>query len=101
MINKVFIFLSYHSYTIIKVLFALNLFMVSVIGFIFGKPITGLLSFIFFFFLGLFLGFWVYNKVIIFLKKEDAKENRYLQSLSRKKKHTLFISYRKNDRESH
>ncbi|MGC8825340.1 MAG: hypothetical protein ACP5PZ_12250 [Bacteroidales bacterium] len=93
MINKLLIYLSYHSYTIVRVLFALSLLIISVIGFIFGKPITGLLSFIFFFFLGLYLGFWLLRKIMMFLEREDIKENTYLQSLLNTKK-----SYRKTEK---
>ncbi len=97
-INKILIYISYHSYTIVKIVFALSLSIISIISFIFGKPITGLLGFVFFFFFGLYLGFWLLYKVMKFIEKEDQKENKYLQDLlSKDKKNTkLSVIYRRN-----
>lgn len=97
MINKLFIHLSYYSYTIVKILFAISLLTISVIGFIFGKPITGLLGFIYFFFFGLYFGFWLFYKITMFVNTEGYKNNKYLQSFLNKGGNTkLSIVYRKN-----
>jgi len=101
MINRVLIYLSYHSYTIVKVLFIINFVIITIFGLFFENPIKDLLGFVFFFCFGLYIGFWLLYKIIGFIKEEESKENKYLQKLinKRSKKTTLYVAFKNNMKE--
>jgi ABC-type multidrug transport system permease subunit len=79
--NKIYIYLSYHSYRIVISLFMIGVFIVAIIRLVFNQSIPILLGYIFFLLCGMYIGIWLYKKAMKFLAEERTKGNKYLQKL--------------------